>query len=48
MANTNYKFEKHQRDLAKAKKADEKQAKKLARTGVPGKDEPPPPKDGAG
>lgn len=33
MATTNYKFEKRQRDLAKAKKQDEKRAKKLARSG---------------
>lgn len=35
MATTNYKFEKRQRDLAKAKKQDEKRAKKAARTGKP-------------
>jgi hypothetical protein len=33
MATTNYKFEKRQRDIAKAKKQDEKRQKKLARTG---------------
>lgn len=33
MAAPNYKFEKRQRDLAKAKKQEEKRQKKLARSG---------------
>lgn len=33
MATPNYKFEKRQRDIAKAKKQDEKRQKKLARSG---------------
>lgn len=33
MPTPNYKFEKRQRDLAKAKKQDEKRQKKLARSG---------------
>lgn len=50
MATTNYKFEKRQRDLAKAKKQDEKRQKKLARSGQPPKSDTPdaPKRDGAG
>lgn len=41
MAAPNYKFEKRQRDIAKAKKQDEKRQKKLAKKDPSKPDEPP-------
>jgi hypothetical protein len=48
MATTNYKFEKRQRDLAKAKKQDEKRQKKLARSGQAAPPAAPPTEPGKG
>lgn len=40
MAKPNYSFEKRQREIAKKKKKDEKQAKKIAEREVPKEDTP--------